>query len=107
MALGYVFFIVPHKLVPGGVFGISIIVNYLTSFLIGVIALCINIPLLLWGIYALGGNFGVKTVLSMVLGSLFIDGLTYFFDSPVVTKDLLVSAMFGGGIIQQEVVGLN
>ncbi|MFA8435612.1 MAG: YitT family protein [Marinifilaceae bacterium] len=99
VALGYVFFIVPHKLVPGGVFGFSIIVNYLTNFPIGVVALCINIPLLLWGIYALGGHFGVKTVLSMVLGSLFIDGLTYLFGNAMVTKDLLVSAMFGGGII--------
>lgn len=99
VALGYVFFIVPHNIVPGGVFGFSIIVNYLTNYPIGMIALCLNIPLLLWGIWVLGGGFGVKTVLSMVLGSVFIDGLTYLLGSPVITKDLLVSSMFGGGVI--------
>ena len=99
VALGYVFFIVPHNIVPGGVFGFSIIVNYLINYPIGMIALCLNIPLLLWGIWVLGGGFGVKTVLSMVLGSVSIDGLTYLLGSPVITKDLLVSSMFGGGVI--------
>lgn len=99
VAVGYVFFIVPHKIVPGGVFGFSIIVNYLLDYPIGVIALCINIPLLLWGVKVLGGGFGIKTVLSMVLGSFFIDGLTLLSGDLMLSKDLLVSAMFGGGII--------
>lgn len=99
VALGYNFFIMPHKLVPGGVFGFSIILNQLIDMPVGTIALCINIPLLAWGIKVLGGKFGVKTILAMVLGSMFIDGLTYFFGNPVITKDLLVSSMFGGAII--------
>jgi uncharacterized membrane-anchored protein YitT (DUF2179 family) len=99
VALGYNFFIMPHKLVPGGVFGFSIILNQLIDMPVGTIALCINIPLLAWGIKVLGGKFGVKTILAMVLGSMFIDGLTYFFGNPIITKDLLVSSMFGGAII--------
>ncbi len=31
MASGYVFFIDPHKIVPGGVYGIAIVVNDLTQ----------------------------------------------------------------------------
>lgn len=99
VALGYNFFIIPHKIVPGGVFGFSIVLNHLISIPVGTIALCINIPLLLWGIKVLGGKFGVKTILAMLLGSAFIDGFTYLFGNPIITKDLLVSAMFGGGII--------
>ena len=99
VALGYNFFIMPHKLVPGGIFGFSIILNQLIEFPVGTIALCLNIPLLAWGIKVLGGKFGIKTVLAMVLGSIFIDGLTYLFGNPVITKDLLVSSMFGGVII--------
>ena len=34
VALGYVFFIVPHNIVPGGVFGFSIIVNYLIKLVL-------------------------------------------------------------------------
>lgn len=99
VALGYNFFIMPHKLVPGGIFGFSIILNQLVGFPVGSIALCINIPLLAWGIKVLGGKFGIKTILAMVLGSFFIDGLTYLCGNPIVTKDLLVSSMFGGAII--------
>ena len=99
VALGYNFFIMPHNLVPGGVFGFSIILNQLINFPVGTIALCINIPLLTWGIKVLGGKFGVKTILAMVLGSAFIDGLTYLFGNLIITQDLLVSSMFGGAII--------
>jgi len=35
----------------------------------------------------------------MVLGSAFIDGLTYLFGNLIITQDLLVSSMFGGAII--------
>ncbi len=30
LAAGFVFFITPHKIVPGGVYGIAIVVHYLT-----------------------------------------------------------------------------
>lgn len=33
MAAGYVFFITPHKIVPGGVYGISIVIHYLSEVL--------------------------------------------------------------------------
>lgn len=99
IALGYVFFIVPHKIVPGGVFGLSILINQLTGYPIGVIAICINIPLLLLGMRIIGKEFGVKTLLALLLGSGFIDGLMYLFPTPIVTSDILVSALFGGGSI--------
>jgi len=99
VALGYNFLIMPHKLVPGGVFGFSIILNQLIEIPVGTIALCINVPLLAWGIRVLGGKFGIKTILAMVLGSAFIDGLTYLFGNPIISEDLLVSSMFGGAII--------
>jgi len=99
MALGYVFFIVPHNLVPGGVFGLSIVLNYLTGFPIGMIAVAVNIPLLILGFRILGASFGVKTLLALILGAVFIDTLMYFVPEPLVTTDVLVSALFGGAII--------
>lgn len=99
MGLGYVLFIIPHKIVPGGIFGFSIIINHLTSWPIGGLALALNIPLLLWGIKTLGSQFGFKTVIAMVLGSLFIDGLTWLFQGFTPTQDILVSTIFGGALI--------
>lgn len=99
IALGYVFFIIPHKLVPGGVFGLSILIHHLIDHPIGAIALCINIPLLLLGLWLVGKQFGIKTFLALMLGSAFIDGLMYLFPVSLLTSDVLVSALFGGGII--------
>ena len=46
LSLGYSLFIVPQRLVPGGVFGLSIVAFEVVGLSVGVIALIINIPLL-------------------------------------------------------------
>ena len=73
LSLAYVLFIIPHQLVPGGILGLSIVVNYLTPLSVGLVALCINLPLLFWGTKVLGRKVGIKTAFSMILVSLFID----------------------------------
>jgi uncharacterized membrane-anchored protein YitT (DUF2179 family) len=99
VSCGYTLFIIPHGIVPGGIFGLSIIVNHVSDLPIGAVALCINIPIFLFGIKLIGGKFGIKTIISMVLCSVFIDGLAYLLPDIFVSKDLLVSAIFGGSII--------
>jgi len=99
VSIGYVLFIIPHNIVPGGIFGLSIIINHISALPIGAVALCINIPIFLLGIKIIGGKFGVKTIISMALCSGFIDGLTFLLPDIILTKDILVSAIFGGGII--------
>jgi len=99
LAVGYTFFMIPHNIVPGGVFGSSIIINHLIGLPIGIISLCINIPLLLLGIKILGAKFGVKTFLAMVISSASIDLLSHFWGDINITDDLLVSAIFGGVLI--------
>jgi len=99
LAIAVAFFIAPHNLVPGGVFGISVAINHLTNLPIGVISLAINIPLLLLGFWIVGASFGIKTLLSLVLSSAFIDAIMYFSPQPMVTSDILVSALLGGALI--------
>ena len=110
LAVGFVYFISPHKIVPGGVYGIAIVVHYLTKGLfsfwpdgipIGLFGLILNIPLTIAGIKILGPRFGVKTVVGFVLSSVFMDGITYFRevgDAPLV-NDVLLSCVFGGVLI--------
>ena len=104
LALGYSFFIVPHNIVPGGIFGLSIVINRLIHFPIGTIALCINIPLLLWGTRVLGKKTGLKTAYSMVTVSLFIDTLLAYTNKAIIVNDILVSSIFGGVLIGLAVV---
>lgn len=104
LAIGYGFFIVPHNIVPGGIFGLSIVINQLISFPIGQIALCINIPLLLWGTKVLGRKTGVKTAYSMITVSVFIDVVLGLTKQAILVNDILVSSIFGGVLIGLAVV---
>ncbi len=100
MAVGYVWFIVPYKIVPGGVYGIAIVLHYLVGVPTGVTGLLINIPLLLWGIRELGPKFGVKTLVGLVLTSVFIDGLTWWWgNQALIADDIMISSLFGGLLI--------
>ena len=106
LAAGFVFFISPYKIVPGGVYGIAIVIHYMTQGVfswapsglpIGIMGLIMNIPLTIIGIKILGPRFGVKTVVGFVLTSVFMDAITYFYgEVPLVVGDALLSSIFGG-----------
>lgn len=100
MAVGYVYFISPYKIAPGGVYGISIVLHHLFGLPIGMMALAMDIPLTLIGIKILGPKFGWKTVVGFVSMAVFVDVLTYFQGNvPLVEGDALLSAIFGGVLI--------
>jgi uncharacterized membrane-anchored protein YitT (DUF2179 family) len=100
VAVAFVFFISPDKIVPGGIYGIAIMLHHLLGTPIGLTALAFNIPLTLLGIKLLGPRFGAKTVVAFVLTSLFVDTLYYFHGSlPLVPGETLVSCIFGGLLI--------
>ena len=108
MAVGFVLFINPYNIAPGGVYGIGIIIHHLTQgyfdmwpsgIPIGLIGLMINIPLTIIGIKVLGPRFGVKTIIGFFLTSIFMDLLTMVIgeNDPLGLKtDLLLSSIFGG-----------
>lgn len=109
LAAGFVFFISPYKIVPGGVYGIAIVIHYMTQGIfswapsglpIGLMGLIMNIPLTIIGIKILGPRFGVKTIVGFVLTSVFMDLITYFFgEAPLVEGDALLSSIFGGVLV--------
>ena len=105
LAAGFVLFIDPHKIAPGGVYGIGIITHYLTLGMfswapeglpIGTIGLILNIPLTILGIKILGPRFGVKTVIGFLLSSIFIDLLHLLLGYAPLVDDALLSSIFGG-----------
>jgi uncharacterized membrane-anchored protein YitT (DUF2179 family) len=110
LAAGFVYFVTPHKIVPGGVYGIAIVVHYLTAGMfsfwpdgipIGLFGLILNIPLTIAGIKILGPRFGVKTIIGFILTSVFIDGITYLRPDGdlALVDDVLLSSVFGGVLI--------
>ena len=100
LATGFVMFITPYKIIPGGVYGISIVLHYLFGTPVGLMALVFDIPLTIVGIKILGPRFGFKTVLGFSLTAIFTDTLTYFWGSePLVKGDALLSSIFGGVLL--------
>jgi uncharacterized membrane-anchored protein YitT (DUF2179 family) len=112
IATGFVFFISPYKLAPGGVYGISIMLHYLyemyyetlasafradlpESLDISVAALCMDIPLCIIGTKALGKSFGIKTVVSFVAMAMFTFILENSWGYGVLVDDVMLSSIFG------------
>ncbi|MDR0427759.1 MAG: YitT family protein [Dysgonamonadaceae bacterium] len=108
-ALSYVVFLAPFKIVPGGVYGISIVLHYLTQGVfdsfpdglpMGIMAMCFNIPLLILAIRKLGLSSGPKTVVTFVLISVFTDTLSFFVGNrPLVENDQFIACFYGGVIL--------
>ena len=96
LATGFVMFITPYKIVPGGVYGISIVLHYLFGTPVGIMALVFDIPLTMIGIKILGPRFGFKTVLGFSLTAIFNDTLTFFGDMNLWLKEMLCSHPFSG-----------
>lgn len=91
------FFTAPNRIAPGGVAGISAIVNTLTGFKLGTVNILINIPIMILGFCFLGKRFMVKTIISLVSFTVFVDYV--FVDLPVYTGDKLIAAIFGGVLL--------
>ena len=108
-AVSYVLFLAPYKIVPGGVYGISIVIHHVTEGLfsffpdglpMGATALCFNIPLLFLAIKKLGISSGPKTIVTFLLISTFTDAISYITDStPLVKDDSFIACFYGGAIL--------
>ena len=72
MSIGYVIFVSPLKLAPGGVYGIAIILHHVFNFPIGLSGICLDLPLLLIGTLWLGPKFGAKTLVGVITLPAFI-----------------------------------
>ncbi|GAB1418801.1 YitT family protein [Bacteroidales bacterium] len=100
IASGYAFFITPHKIVPGGIYGISIVLHHTFGTPVGLMALAFNLPLTLVGIKVLGPRFGIKTFTGFMLTSLFMDLISLWIgDMALIPDDLILSSVYGGAVI--------
>lgn len=111
LSLGFVLFINPYKIVPGGVYGISIVIHHSTKGLfslfpdgtpIGLVSACLDTILTIIGTKILGPRFGFKTVLGFISTAVFMDVLTAFIgenDPLGLANDLLLASVFGATII--------
>lgn len=92
-AVGLELFLIPNKLIDGGIVGISILASYLSNILLGVFIVGLNLPFIILGYFRIGKTFTISTVYAVSVLSLFTTKLT---PVPAFTEDLLLVTIFGG-----------
>ncbi len=97
-AIAIVCFLNPAEIAPGGVTGISIILNHLFELPIGTVSILINIPILYAGYRKLGRALVAKTSVALILTSLLIDVVITPL-LPVYSGDRLLGSVFGGVLL--------
>lgn len=96
-ALGFNIFLKPAGVAPGGITGISLLINFLIPKLsVGFLTLLLNIPLFILGFFKLGGQFLKRTVVTTILLSILLDTPLNFMNFKF---EPLLSAIFGGVFI--------
>jgi uncharacterized membrane-anchored protein YitT (DUF2179 family) len=103
-ALAWTAFIIPSKIVGGGITGLSTLIFYASGFPVGVTFFIINIFLIMIGIKSLGLSFGIRTIYGSVVISLFLGILQQYITEPVVTDRFMAAII--GGIMGGASVGL-
>lgn len=92
--VGVVLFFDSNNIAPGGVSGISIILDKTVGIMsTGTWSFVINIPILLLGAFKFGGRFIFSTVYTVTLSSLVMDTAARL--NIVLTDDVLLAAIFG------------
>ena len=90
-------FLIPAKLVSGGVSGLSQIINNFTGWPIGLMVLIGNIPLFILGWRFLGGpRFAARTAFAILTFSVLIDVPLLFLPTNGITEDIVLNALYGG-----------
>lgn len=96
MAIGLEQFLVPNKILDGGIVGISIIASHLFGIPLGIFIFILNIPFFFIGYKQIGKTFALSTALGITvlsIATIFLHPIAAF------TDDLLLSTVFGGVIL--------
>ena len=88
-------FLIPNKMIDGGIVGISIMLNYMTKANLGVLLICINIPFIFLALKKMGKLFVGYTLYAILMLAVSVN----FFQNTKVTDDLLLATVFGGVVL--------
>lgn len=90
-------FLVPNQIIDGGIVGISIMASYITKLNLGLFLVVLNLPFLLLGFSEFGKRFILQAFYSVGMLAFFVNIVSK--NIPIITHDLLLASLFGGGIL--------
>jgi uncharacterized membrane-anchored protein YitT (DUF2179 family) len=88
-------FLIPHKLLSGGVSGIALMLNYIFGINPGVLIFMLNIPIFIAGYRFVDKEFIILSLIGMTAFSVSIDMFS-FLRGIVYIEDTLLSCLYGG-----------
>ena len=90
-------FIIPHKMLSGGITGISLIVQYVSNLPAGYLILALNVPIFIIGFKAVDWDFIIFSLIGMLSLSAFLI-ITKDISMLFKVNDILLSCIYGGVI---------
>ena len=98
MGTGFVLFINPYKFVPGGVYGLGIVMhNLFPSVQVGTFGYMFDIPLMIIAVLVFGGQFGMRTVVAAMFTPGYMNLLTRLVYPTAEAVEALDPAQLLGG----------
>ncbi len=92
VAVALEMFLLPNKIIDGGVIGISMMATYITNGNLGFFIMLINLPFILIALRTLGKVFVFQTFFAIAMLSI----ATNMIHWKIITQDLLLATVFGG-----------
>ena len=100
MAVGYSYFVSPYNIVPGGVYGMGIVLhNVFPSIQVGTFGYMIDVPLLASAIIVFGRQFGGRTLFAACLTPGLINLLSWIASPNQEALEALDPKQLFGGVI--------
>lgn len=97
MMVNFNLFMVPANIAPGGMGGLTLILNHYTGIPRGAGMLLMSVPLIALGFWKLGRfRFLVRTLYVTIYYTIGVDLIARFFPPQGVVDDLLLTALYGG-----------
>ena len=95
ISFGFNMLLIPMQLLSGGMSGVAMLIGYIFNTNIGWLYLALNLPVLIWGWFALGKRFVIWSIYSVVTTTIAMQFI------PVVTlsDDILLCSVFGGILV--------
>lgn len=100
LAAGFVFFINPYNIVPGGVYGASIVLHSLfPSIQVGTFGYMFDVPLLILSVVLLGAKLGSRTIVAALITPLIMNALSkWVYPSQEALEQLDPAQLLGGSM---------
>lgn len=91
-AFGLKSFLLSNGFIDGGITGISLLVSTLTKTNLSILIIVLNIPFIILGYTQIGKNFVIKMGLGILTLAIVLAAINF----PIMTRDKLLVAVFGG-----------